>query len=256
MLINTGNPEVTLDTNILEIEVPAYMEKGISTGIEHVDLLCAGDGMIPTTVLLLTGVPGSGKTTLSLQLADGITSKGNVCIYNSCEESLVQLRKTTRRLSLRHGFIPSYFQDLKELQLHAEAAQVKFPDKQLFLIIDSLQTVEWSDPDKKTGRPYAPETMRVRIAWEMANWAKRTKSIVILIGQVNKDGTFSGRQEIKHAIDAHMHLDYNRDRYSENYRERQAEMEKNRFGNAGISYPFELTTKGVVFHYSSATIKK
>ena len=120
MRMNIGNPEVDTKTNILDIEIPSQMEKSIPTGIKHFDVLCAGDGVIPSTVLLLTGVPGSGKTTLSAQLADGITGKGNVCLYNTCEESLVQLSKTAKRLNLKNGFIPSSINELGALLERAD----------------------------------------------------------------------------------------------------------------------------------------
>ena len=73
--INVGNPEVTTSTNILDIELPKELENAISTGWDHFDALCAGDGMIPSTVAILTGLPGSGKTTMALQLADSITEQ-------------------------------------------------------------------------------------------------------------------------------------------------------------------------------------
>lgn len=247
MRMNIGNPEVDTKTNILDIEIPPQMEKSIPTGIKHFDVLCAGDGVIPSTVLLLTGVPGSGKTTLSAQLADGITGKGNVCLYNTCEESLVQLSKTAKRLNLKNGFIPSSINELGALLERADLVMSENPDKQLFLIVDSLQTIEWDPKEKKSGRHLGPESQRVRIAWELANWAKKTYGIVILVGQVNKDGTFAGKQELKHAVDCHLHLEFDKDRRSETYGERVAEMQKNRFGIANIYFPFNLTTEGLQF---------
>jgi len=247
MRIDIGNPEVTISTNILEIEIPKIMEKAITTGNRYFDALCSGDGMIPSTVMLLTGVPGSGKTTMAAQIADGITSKGNVCLFNTCEESLVQLRKTVKRLNLPFGFIPSYFNELTELFEHADKVKAANPDKQLFLIIDSLQTLEWQPKEQRKGRPAGPELRQEKIAWEIANWTKQNFGITIIIGQVNKDGTFQGKQGIKHAVDCHLHLDFDKDRRSESYGERVAEMQKNRFGCAGLWYPFNITASGIMF---------
>ena len=106
--INAGNPEVNTKTNILEITLPTELENAISTGWEHFDALCAGDGMIPSTVGILTGLPGSGKSTFAIQLADSITKTGNIALYNTCEESIYQVRRTAKRMELQNGFVPSY----------------------------------------------------------------------------------------------------------------------------------------------------
>ena len=70
---------------------------------------------------------------------------------------------------------------------------------------------------------------------------------------MTKDGTFAGKNEIKHAIDAHLHLGIDTDRKSETYGERVAEMQKNRFGSAGIFLEFQITAGGLMFP-ASATI--
>lgn len=244
--LDSANPEVTLNTNILEIEVPKKMESSIPTGMAHFDKLCAGDGVVPSTVLLLTGLPGLGKTTLSLQIADAITKTNNIALYNTCEESLFQVRKTVKRLRLENGFIPSYKSDVDSLIEYADAVMEANPDKQLFLFVDSLQTLE-IDNDGKRGRPLSGQNQAVQVAWKLANWAKKTYAIVILIGQVTKDGVFAGKQEIKHAIDCHLHLCNDTERYSSTYGSRMASMEKNRFGIAGLYYNFEINASGVNF---------
>ncbi len=249
--LNIGNPEVTEDTNILDITIPHQMEVNISTGIDHIDALCAGDGITPSTIMLLTGLPGAGKTTLELQLADSITRKGHIALVNTNEESLYQVRRTAKRLDLKHGFIPSYKGEVHELIEHAEKIRLKHLDKQMFLFVDSLQTIEYDSG--KSGRPMSQLNGAVEATWELAAWAKANFTIVILIGQVTKDGTFAGKQEIKHAIDAHLHLGIDTDRKSETYGERVAEMQKNRFGTAGIFLGFEITAQGLVFENPNAS---
>ena len=248
--INVGNPDVTVDTNILDICVPKEMETNVSTGLEHIDALCAGDGITPSTIMLLTGLPGAGKTTLELQLADSITGKGHVALVNTAEESLYQVRRTMKRLRLNHGFVPSYKTEVHELIAHAELVRAKYTGKQMFLFVDSLQTLEYDTG--KGGRPMAQQNAAVEATWELAAWAKANYTIVILIGQVTKDGTFAGKQEIKHAIDAHLHLGIDTDRKSETYGERVAEMQKNRFGAAGVYLEFQITSEGLVFPSSGA----
>jgi len=245
--INVGNPEVTTKTNILDIGLPTELENAISTGWEHFDALCAGDGMIPSTVAILTGLPGSGKTTFAIQLADAITGTGNLALYNTCEESIYQVRRTAKRMDLKHGFIPSYHNDVNDILAHAEAIRAENTGKQLFLFIDSLQTVECNEIDSKTGKVYSQQAQTIQSAWRLAEWAKKNYTNAIIIGQVTKDGTFAGKQEVKHAVDMHISLHLDTDRRSETYGDRVAMVEKNRFGSGGLYFPYEVTSRGIHF---------
>lgn len=250
--LQIGNPAVDNKTNILDIKVPDQMKHPITTGMPHIDLLCTGTGMLASTVLLLTGLPSMGKTTCAMQLADSITRTGNISVFNTCEESLFQIkRRLDDGMIIKHGFIPSYESDVDDIITKADSIQQDNPDKKLFLIIDSLQTIEVTKALGQRGRGPSQQTQAVEAAWRLAAWAKRTYNIVIMIGQVTKDGVFAGKQEIKHAIDCHLHLSQEKDRTSEHYGERIAEMEKNRFGIANVFYPFSIKKEGIVFYSSS-----
>lgn len=245
--INVGNPIVTTKTNILDIILPPELEKAISTGWIHFDALCAGDGMIPSTVAILTGLPGAGKTTFAVQLADSITSTGNIALYNTCEESIYQVRRTAKRMNLQHGFIPSYHQEVNEIIKHADQVRGENPNKHICLFIDSLQTIECNEVDPKTKKVYSPQSQVIQAAWRLAEWAKKNYTNVIIVGQVTKDGQFAGKQEVKHAIDMHISLHLDTDRRSESWGERIAVVEKNRFGQAGLYFPYEINSKGINF---------
>jgi len=242
--IDFGNPEVNENTNILDVQVPVEMQHNVSTGNPYIDALCSGDGMTPSTVMLLTGLPGAGKSTLQLQLADSITGCGHVALVNTCEESLYQVRKTVKRLNLKNGFIPSYHSEVHKLIEHADKVRCANKGKQMFLFVDSLQTLECST---EVGRPLSEQSAAVHATLELAAWAKKYYTIVILIGQVTKDGSFEGKQKIKHALDVHLHLGIDTDRKSETYGKRIAEVTKNRFGPAGLYMEFEIHSNGLVF---------
>jgi len=256
MLLDVGQPKVRYDGNILDIEVPPQMETAVSVGHTHMNVLFAGDGMIPSTAALITGLPGAGKTTLMIQVADSITRTGNVCLYNTGEESLYQVRRVTKRLGLsKHaggGFIPSYHRNVDDITAHMDRLRKKYPGKQIFLVQDSLQCLEPSriDPDtgkKMRGRPKQGLAAQVAACAQLTQYVKDTFSILLLIGQVTKNGTFAGKQQIKHIIDCHLHLGLDTDKKSESYGCRVAEMLKNRFGPAGIYFDFDLEARGLVF---------
>lgn len=252
--------------NIRSVAVPKEMETNITMGLEKMDILMAGDGCTPSTACLLTGTPGSGKSTLGVQLADSITGTGNIALYNSCEESMMQLSRVAKRLKLENGFCVSAHRSVFDIIAHAKKIQGANPGKQVFLFVDSLQTIEMPSfdydahgevlyddnglPKKKKGRPLGGYSIQVEATKLLTNWCKQTYGIMFLIGQVNKDGDFAGRQAIKHWVDAHLHLDLVTDHRNPDHGMRMAEMTKNRFGIAGIYQPFELTARGIGFRES------
>lgn len=247
MLQDLGQPRVSLDTNILDVEIPAQLDVSCPTGLPHVDALFAGDGVTPSTACLFTGIPGSGKTTLGLQLADAVAGQGHVAMYNTGEESLYQVRKVVRRLGLKNGFIPAYEASVQGIIRNARALQKKHPRKQVFVFVDSLQCVEIEREKGKRGREASQQNREVQVVAALTQWAKETFGVVVIVGMVGKDGKFLGNNKIKHLTDCHLHLSVDSDRKSETYGQRVATMEKNRFGQAFLGYVYELSSQGVKF---------
>lgn len=247
MKLNLGQPTVNNNTNILDIDVPQQLEENVNTGFAHIDALFAGDGITPSTAAIVTGIPGAGKTTLMLQLADAITGAGHIALYNTGEESLYQVRKVVRRLGLENGFIPSYESSAQDIVKKAKAVQRANPGKQVFLFVDSLQCVDVAREKGQRGRGPSQGSKEVNATEILTQWAKETFGVVMIIGMVTKDGTFAGKQAIRHIVDAHLHLSVDTDRKSDTYGQRVATMDKNRFGNSGICYTYEINSSGVHF---------
>jgi DNA repair protein RadA/Sms len=251
--LSFGQPLVDVESNILDIVVPEAMKHAVSTGFKEVDLLFAGDGLVPSTSALITGVPGSGKTTLMIQLANAITRTGNVCVYNVGEESLFQVKRVVERLRLTHGFIPSYHRTAEALIKHVEEVRALYPGKQIFIVQDSLQTLEIEpvlDPEtgkRPKGRPPSQDAQSLMALCQLTKFVKGTFDILLMVGHVNKQGEFAGKQTIKHAIDCHLHLALDDNANSESWGTRIVLMKKNRFGVAGVYRDFALTELGVKF---------
>lgn len=238
-----------------DIDVPDQLRISLDTGWQHANALFTGSGIRPSTVGLITGLPGSGKTTVCLQLANYLINAGHTVFYNSCEESGEQIKMTLERLELKamlsaenrdraiHSNLPE-IGDIIEAsdKLRANVA----PGKGFFLFIDSLQTIEKAHEGK--GRPSGQQNQAVEAMWDLAEWCKKTYAVAQIIGQVTKDGTFSGRQEVKHCIDTHLHMSIDTERKSETYGQRIAEMQKNRFGLANNYFSYEMTSRGIIFN--------
>lgn len=231
------------------IEVPDALRTSLSTGWEYADALFTGEGVRPSTCGMITGLPGSGKTTFSLQLANSLAGEGHTVFYNSCEESGEQIKMTLERIGLKHMLTKGYHASLCEVGEILEAADklrqnVKL-GKGMFLFVDSLQTIEKAR--QGAGRPSSQQNQAAEAAWDIAAWCKENMTVALIIGQVTKDGTFAGKQEVKHALDHHLHLSMDTDKKSDTYKQRIAEVQKNRFGQGGLFFPYELTSKGIEF---------
>jgi len=246
MQLNFGQPKVKSTTNILEVEIPEQMKNSIPSGNMYIDALFAGDGILPSTVALVTGTPGAGKSTLMMQLADALTGAGHIALYNGCEESLYQVRRVVNRLGLSNGFVVGYDRDVIDVVKHAESLQKANPDKKVFVFADSLQTLDVSRVKGQKGRNLSRLNVQVSATEVLTQWAKESFNAAFIIGQVTKAGEFTGKNDIKHIVDCHLHLAFHRE-HRRGPEERFARMEKNRFGTAGLYYNFSLDARGVRF---------
>lgn len=232
-----------------DIEVPDALRTSLKTGWEYIDALFTGSGIRPSTCCMVTGLPGAGKTTISLQLADSLIGEGHTVFYNSCEESGQQLKMTLERMGLKNMLAKGFHASLCEVGEILEAAdklrQNVKPGKGFFMFVDSLQTIEKAR--EGAGRPSSQQNQATEAMWDIAAWCKDNMTIALIIGQVTKDGTFAGKQEIKHAIDVHLHLSIDTDKKSDTYKQRVAEAQKNRFGSSGTFFPYEISSKGIDF---------
>ena len=240
MNLNVGVKNLKRGTVLSDITVPAALRDRKKVGISWFDDALGGEGFVPSSVMMLTGTPGAGKSTMMLQLADSITKAGHVALYNTGEESLYQVKMVAERLKLSAGFVVGQDTLVEELLEHADELKRQNKGKQVFILQDSLQTL---DDGKYAGSTNSMTTVR---ATEMlTDWAKSNYGIVCFIGQVNKDGEFQGKNTILHAVDVRGQLYIDDQKKSETYGERIFEITKNRFGCSGRSYVLGLDKTGL-----------
>ena len=229
------------DRNILELNIPKELERTAPTGIDWLDDAFGGEGVTPSSSILFTGGAGAGKTTLMLQLADSLTKMGHIALFNTGEESLYQVRKVTKRLGLKHGFVGGQDVKVSAILDHADDLRKRYPTKQLFIIGDSLQAMD----DGFYNNGAINSMSQVRSTELITDYCKQHYAIAILIGQVNKNGDYAGKMQIKHAVDVHMHLWIDDIKKSETFGERLFTVSKNRFGAAGKTFVLGLDARGL-----------
>lgn len=227
-------------TNILDVVVPPQLETKVKTGLAWFDRAADKDdpGLTPSTVLLLTAKPGCGKSTLARQLGDTATGLGHTVLYNAGEESIFQVRRTANRLDIKEGFFIGCDVLVDEVLVHARALLDRRPGKQLFLILDSLATLD----DGKYSNGHINSMTAVRVMERVVKFCKETYAIAIVIGHVNKKGEFAGKGQLKHQIDAHAHM-----KFLNASSRRVFNFSKNRFGQISTEgQMLDMQKKGLV----------
>jgi len=119
--------------NLVDLSTITTEQKNrMKSGIEEWDRVLGG-GIMPGSLLILTGDPGIGKSTLLLQICDRLAENHTVH-YFSTEESLQQVNLRARRTTGMQSKL--LFSDNADLETILEHAKTTKPD---ILIIDSIQ---------------------------------------------------------------------------------------------------------------------
>jgi len=210
-----------------DLKMPEYIRCG--TGLSELDRVLGG-GLVTGSVVLLSGEPGIGKSTLLLQICDTLSTKKTV-LYVSGEESKGQLKLRADRL--RVGGDRLYI--LTETNLERILSEVKrlSPD---VIIADSVQTMY---SEQISSAPGSIANVK-EVALAFISKAKSEGISVILVGHVNKEGGIAGPKVLEHMVDAVLSFEGDR---RQSYRIIRAG--KNRFGSTNEIGVFEMTDTGL-----------
>ncbi len=199
----------------------------IKTNIGEVDRVLGG-GIVPGSLILVSGEPGIGKSTLLAQIADAVSKRG--VIYVSGEESAAQVKARLVRLSCdvnNIGFI-------SETNAEKIIAAVK-KESTTLVIVDSIQTIYSQESPSEIG-----SVNQIRAcASKFLELAKKSETSVVLVGHITKDGQIAGPKTLEHMVDTVIHLESDR---AHDYRYLRAK--KNRFGSVNEMGIFEMTSSG------------
>ncbi len=206
-------------------EVRAGAERRIPSGLEEVDRVLGG-GFVPGEVALLGGEPGVGKSTLLLQIADRLLGRGLSVYYLAGEESPGQIRLRAERLGVRGDL-----RLVRETRLEPVLARVE-ADRPAAFFVDSVQSLE------ADGAPGSLVAVR-NATQALTQLAKRTGTVVVLVGHVTKEGTVAGPKTVEHVVDATFYLES-----AGLFRVLRGQ--KNRFGPVGEVGVFRMEERGLV----------
>ncbi|WP_327143372.1 DNA repair protein RadA [Nocardia sp. NBC_01327] len=202
-----------------------------STGVSELDRVLGG-GIVPGSVVLISGEPGVGKSTLLLEVSHRwARARDEIALYVTAEESAGQVRLRADRTGAVHEKVYLAAEsDLATILGHVEQVRPSL------LVVDSVQTMLAGDVDGVIGG-----VTQVRsVTAALTSLAKSTGIAVLLVGHVTKDGSVAGPRTLEHLVD--VVLQFEGDKHSTL---RMVRGIKNRFGSTDEVGCFEMREAGI-----------
>ena len=210
-------------------EITADKESRYKTGLKELDRVLGG-GIVKGSLVLLSGDPGIGKSTLILQMCEYLGKSLNV-LYVSGEESKRQLKLRAERLQVT----TENLNVLTETDVETVTSYI-YETKPDIVMIDSIQTMSLSAISSVPG-----SVAQVRECTNAyLHTAKSLDIPIIVVGHVNKDGAIAGPKVLEHIVDAVLYFEGEK-----NLTYRVLRAVKNRFGSTNEIGVFEMYDKGL-----------
>lgn len=203
----------------------------ISTGIKEFDRVLGGStelnnqGIVPGSVVLISGDPGIGKSTLMLQLALNLSSgkaesptieksktknqkpkidskKRLNVLYVSGEESESQISHRAQRIASSKVLSDSAIKVISSTNIDQIFHAVS-REKIDLIILDSIQTI---GSDEVAGFPGNLPQIRY-VGMKVSHFAKKNNIPIFMVGHVTKEGVVAGPQLLSHMVDVVLYLE-------------------------------------------------
>ncbi|WP_053955601.1 DNA repair protein RadA [Inediibacterium massiliense] len=190
-----------------------------------------GGGLVKGSLVLISGEPGIGKSTLILQASSTIAKAYGTTLYVSGEESEEQIKMRAERLEAIE----------KDLMIVSETnvGKIKEHIKSLnpsLVIIDSIQTLFQPELSSAPG-----SVSQVRECTNHIMHVAKTKNIpIFIVAHVTKTGELAGPRILEHLVDTVLHFTGERTQEL-----RVLRSLKNRFGTTSEIGVFEMREEGL-----------
>lgn len=214
-------------------------ELRFSSGITELDTVL-GNGFVHSSIILLAGQPGIGKSTLLLQVCKETKLQSNI-LYVCGEESTAQIKLRAERLEIKRKGIKLFpeiiFEKIKDVLLKIKPG---------LCIIDSIQTLY---SDEINSAPGSVSQVR-EVTAGLLRLAKHIGTTIVLVGHVTKDGSIAGPRVLEHMVDTVIYFEG-----EDSSDLRMIRAVKNRFGATNELGLFKMSSKGLIpIEDASATL--
>ncbi|MBQ1396836.1 MAG: DNA repair protein RadA [Eubacterium sp.] len=204
----------------------------MDTGIGELNRVLGG-GLVRGSLVLISGEPGIGKSTIIMQAASNIADGGSRVLYVSGEESEEQIKMRADRIC---GDLSGNLYILSETNMENVLAVCETL-KPGFVIIDSIQTMYTEELDSVPG-----SVSQVRACGNLLMKIGKTWDIpVFIVAHVTKNGELAGPKIVEHLVDCVLSFTGERD-----HDLRILRAYKNRFGTTSEIGAFRMEEKGLV----------
>ncbi|RNC62764.1 MAG: DNA repair protein RadA [Candidatus Dichloromethanomonas elyunquensis] len=189
-----------------------------------------GGGVVAGSLILLSGEPGIGKSTLFLQIAKELSLHTDV-LYVSGEESAAQIKLRADRMNITSSKVHILAENSLE-NIRFEVLNRNYR----VLIVDSIQTMVLDDLQSAPG---SVSQVREGAAF-LLRLAKEYEITVFLVGHVTKEGAIAGPRVLEHMVDTVLYFEGD-----QHHIFRLLRAVKNRFGPANEIGVFEMSGRGL-----------
>ncbi|MFC2008316.1 DNA repair protein RadA [Chloroflexota bacterium] len=190
-----------------------------------------GGGLVSGSLILISGDPGIGKSTLLLQVSALVAQNWGKVVYVSGEETLHQIKLRAQRL----GITGDGLYLLAETDLDVILGQIEQLQPRL-IVVDSIQTVYLPEVEAAPGSVTQVRESAVKLMQQ----AKLGAIPIFVAGHVTKDGAIAGPRVLEHIVDVVLYLEG--EQFSAY---RLLRCVKNRFGSTNEVGVFEMREQGL-----------
>ena len=242
-VVETFNPESIRIVYNKQLNFSDALFEPLKTESELDMILSTDGGIMPAVNMVIVGGPGTGKTTIALDMISKLINQGYKCLFVSAEMDEIGYYKYCKRLPQFEN-IPVLF--AKNYATHIKSTiEYTFDQGWDVVVVDSLaELVGMYKEQYKTTEYFAERWLlgledRVKKGQNQGNYY----TSFINVQQVTKGDEFVGSNRIKHMTDSMAHIERSKDRL-----QRTIYFSKNRDCDKDFKIFFSIYKDGV--HYA------